>query len=245
MIHPQGLAANAAFQKNGRSVIDTRRLFFDGNSQGGIMGGALTALAPDFNRAVLGVPGHELLDPAPAQRRLRHLRAADLPGLPGRVDAAADARRDPAALGPRRGQRLRAAHHDRPAAGTRPRTRCSCTWRSATTRSPTPPPRSRRARSARAATCPVLDPGRSPWQRFQLIPSISRFPFGGSAIVMLGLRHAGAADHEHAQPRRRGPARGPALDARGARAEVGVPQDRRARDRRLQRQRLCHSSSRS
>ena len=57
MIHPQGLSANAAFQKNGRSVIDTRRLFFDGNSQGGIMGGALTAVAPDFNRAVLGVPG--------------------------------------------------------------------------------------------------------------------------------------------------------------------------------------------
>ena len=38
-------------------MIDTRRLFFDGNSQGGIMGGALTALAPDFDRAVLGVPG--------------------------------------------------------------------------------------------------------------------------------------------------------------------------------------------
>ena len=57
MIHPQGLSSNAAFQKAGESVIDTQRLFFDGNSQGGIMGGALTALAPDFERAVLGVPG--------------------------------------------------------------------------------------------------------------------------------------------------------------------------------------------
>ena len=38
-------------------MIDTQRLFYDGNSQGGIMGGALTAVAPDFNRAVLGVPG--------------------------------------------------------------------------------------------------------------------------------------------------------------------------------------------
>jgi hypothetical protein len=37
--------------------VDQSRLFYDGNSQGGIMGGALTALAPDFNRAVLGVPG--------------------------------------------------------------------------------------------------------------------------------------------------------------------------------------------
>jgi hypothetical protein len=57
LIHPQGFSSNAAFQRNGQSVIDTRRLFFDGNSQGGIMGGALTALAPDFDRAVLGVPG--------------------------------------------------------------------------------------------------------------------------------------------------------------------------------------------
>ncbi len=57
MIHPQGLSSHPAFQTNARGVIDTRRLFFDGNSQGGIMGGALTALAPDFERAVLGVPG--------------------------------------------------------------------------------------------------------------------------------------------------------------------------------------------
>jgi hypothetical protein len=57
LIHPQGFSSHPAFQENGQSVIDTRRLYFDGNSQGGIMGGALTALAPDFDRAVLGVPG--------------------------------------------------------------------------------------------------------------------------------------------------------------------------------------------
>jgi hypothetical protein len=61
MIHPNGFSANTAFQftKDGQpqSVIDTQRLFYDGNSQGGIMGGSLTALAPDFNRAALGVPG--------------------------------------------------------------------------------------------------------------------------------------------------------------------------------------------
>ena len=39
------------------AVIDTERLYYDGNSQGGILGGSLTALAPDFDRAVLGVPG--------------------------------------------------------------------------------------------------------------------------------------------------------------------------------------------
>jgi hypothetical protein len=57
MIHPQGFAGDAAFQDGGQSVIAADRLFYDGNSQGGIMGGALTALAPDFQRAVLGVPG--------------------------------------------------------------------------------------------------------------------------------------------------------------------------------------------
>jgi hypothetical protein len=57
MIHADGFGSDPAFQDGGESVIDTDRLFYDGNSQGGIMGGALTALAPDYERAVLGVPG--------------------------------------------------------------------------------------------------------------------------------------------------------------------------------------------
>lgn len=57
MVHPEGFASNPAFQDDGKPVIDTSRLFYDGNSQGGIYGGALTAVAPDFERAVLGVPG--------------------------------------------------------------------------------------------------------------------------------------------------------------------------------------------
>jgi hypothetical protein len=57
MIHPQGFSASPAFRFGGQSVIDRSRLFYDGNSQGGIMGGGLTAVAPDFDRAVLGVPG--------------------------------------------------------------------------------------------------------------------------------------------------------------------------------------------
>jgi hypothetical protein len=57
MIHPDGFSGDPAFQDGGDSVIAADRLFYDGNSQGGIMGGALTALAPDFQRAVLGVPG--------------------------------------------------------------------------------------------------------------------------------------------------------------------------------------------
>ncbi|HEU4657656.1 MAG TPA: hypothetical protein VFR97_09035 [Capillimicrobium sp.] len=60
MIRPDGLSSHPAFQNGaGQPVLDTApgRLYYDGNSQGGIMGGALTAIAPDFDRAVLGVPG--------------------------------------------------------------------------------------------------------------------------------------------------------------------------------------------
>jgi hypothetical protein len=54
-----GFAADPAFQDaDGHSLIDVRGgLHYDGNSQGGINGGALTAIAQDYTRAVLGVPG--------------------------------------------------------------------------------------------------------------------------------------------------------------------------------------------
>jgi hypothetical protein len=53
-----GLASDPAFQNgSSQSVIDTSHLYYDGNSQGGIMGGMTTAVAPDLNRAALGVPG--------------------------------------------------------------------------------------------------------------------------------------------------------------------------------------------
>jgi hypothetical protein len=57
MIHPQGLGSHPAFRQAGYSVIDTERLYYAGGSQGGILGGALTAIAPDFERAALIVPG--------------------------------------------------------------------------------------------------------------------------------------------------------------------------------------------
>lgn len=58
MINPQGFVTNAAFKgTDGQPVIDTKELFYDGNSQGGILGGAATAVSIDWKRAVLGVPG--------------------------------------------------------------------------------------------------------------------------------------------------------------------------------------------
>ena len=58
MIHEDGLVSDPMFQTpQGEPRLDTSSLAFDANSQGGIMGGAATAVAQDWTRAVLGVPG--------------------------------------------------------------------------------------------------------------------------------------------------------------------------------------------
>jgi len=57
LIHPDGFGSDPAFQGLGESVIDTSELYYDGNSQGGIMGGILMAVAQDFTKGVLGVTG--------------------------------------------------------------------------------------------------------------------------------------------------------------------------------------------
>jgi hypothetical protein len=55
---PRAFAADAAFRApGGASFIDPSSLVYYGNSQGGIMGGAVTAVSTDLTRAVLGVPG--------------------------------------------------------------------------------------------------------------------------------------------------------------------------------------------
>ncbi|HMT04505.1 MAG: hypothetical protein KDB48_06650 [Solirubrobacterales bacterium] len=58
MYHPQGLGTHAAFQDGdgytaGESVIRTDHVFYMGASQGGILGGPLTALSPDFIQSSL------------------------------------------------------------------------------------------------------------------------------------------------------------------------------------------------
>jgi hypothetical protein len=53
-----GFDANPAFQAGpAHPVIDASDLYYYGNSQGGIQGGALTAVSQEFTRSVLGVPG--------------------------------------------------------------------------------------------------------------------------------------------------------------------------------------------
>ncbi|MEU8136405.1 hypothetical protein [Streptodolium elevatio] len=57
--NPRGFAADPAFRTaEGRPVIDTRKgVVYDGNSQGGIMGGITVAVSQDVRRGVLGVTG--------------------------------------------------------------------------------------------------------------------------------------------------------------------------------------------
>ncbi len=57
--HPGGFVSDPAFKNaGGQPVIDTSsQVYYDGNSQGGIMGGAVAALMVDGTRATIGVPG--------------------------------------------------------------------------------------------------------------------------------------------------------------------------------------------
>ncbi len=55
---PTGFITSPAFQNAaGQPLIDVGNTVFVGNSQGGILGGAASALSSEWNRVVLGVPG--------------------------------------------------------------------------------------------------------------------------------------------------------------------------------------------
>lgn len=54
MIHQSGLVSHPAFRTaSGGPAIDTSNLFYTGQSQGALMGGAVTAISQDWTRAVL------------------------------------------------------------------------------------------------------------------------------------------------------------------------------------------------
>ena len=57
MKHPSGLVSHTAFQTpSAGPAIDTSNLFYTGQSQGALTGGAVTAVAQDWTRAVLTAP---------------------------------------------------------------------------------------------------------------------------------------------------------------------------------------------
>jgi hypothetical protein len=62
MSNPGGFLTHPAFHVSGADttsapVFDSGHLYYDGNSQGGIMGGAFTAVSPDVTRSALGATG--------------------------------------------------------------------------------------------------------------------------------------------------------------------------------------------
>jgi hypothetical protein len=56
---PNGFASDPAFRAGAAStpVLRPGEVYYDGNSQGGILGGVATAVSTEWTRAVLGVPG--------------------------------------------------------------------------------------------------------------------------------------------------------------------------------------------
>ena len=57
MLHADGFCKLDAFKVGDQCLLDRNELFYDGNSQGGIIGGALVAISPDIKAGVLGVVG--------------------------------------------------------------------------------------------------------------------------------------------------------------------------------------------
>jgi hypothetical protein len=180
MVAADGLRANPAFA----GAFDaTQRLFYDGNSQGGIEGGALTAVAPDFDRAVLGVPGMNYstllqrsvdFDPFRAILDVSYTDALDrsliyslLSNLWDRGEANGYAQHmtgRPLPNTPAHAVMLHVALGDHQVA---------------------PVTAEVEARTIGARVWPKLDPGRSSDRRpFYAIPRLSQFPYAGSSLVV-------------------------------------------------------------
>jgi hypothetical protein len=190
LVHPRGFAADPRF-----TAVNRRALAYLGASLGGIEGGALTAVAPDFTRAALVVPAmnFSLLLPRstqadpyfaliersyrPALTRTLLLSMIGLLWERGEANAYAQhMTRDPYPNTPRHEVLLHMAFGDHQVANVATEVEA-------------------RTIGAHLRT-PALDPGRSPDRRpFYRIPRIRRLPFGGSALVVwdIGPLRAGGA----------------------------------------------------
>ncbi len=105
-----GFVTDPAFQSGGQALFKTHDCHFMGYSQGGIMGGAVSALSTEWTRAILGVPGMDygglLLNRSVDWNEFKAIFAVSYTD-PGRPAGRAPARA--AALGPRRERGLRAS----------------------------------------------------------------------------------------------------------------------------------------
>ncbi len=179
-----GLASDPAFQfDDGTPLIDTEHLFYDGNSQGGIMGLMLAAVSPDIERAVVGVVGMNYSMLLPRSVDFDTYEAIMIPAYPNALDRAL-VLSWPAALGPRRGRGLRAAHLVGPVPGHRGQA-------GAAPRGAGRPPgdrdlRLRRGAGDRCGCAPASRRGGSPGLRRRVLvrPRAAHYPSDGSGIVL-------------------------------------------------------------
>jgi hypothetical protein len=89
MLADNGLVGEPAFLRpDGSTMLDNSRLHYDGNSQGGIMGMALAAISPDFERVVLGVVGMNYSTLLPRSVNFDVFETIFVPAYPDPVDRA-------------------------------------------------------------------------------------------------------------------------------------------------------------
>lgn len=87
LLHPEGLSSDPAFQgADGTPLLDQQNLSFVGTSQGGILGGATTAIAQDWTRAFLGVPAMNYSTLLDRSVDFDMFAAVYAPAYPDRVD---------------------------------------------------------------------------------------------------------------------------------------------------------------
>jgi hypothetical protein len=192
MIHPQGLSSHPEFA----GKIDTRELFYAGGSLGGIIGGSTTAVAPDFERAALIVPGFRFSLLLTRSTQFSPFASLFYPTYTNGVEQALinsmmqllwdrgeangyawHLTRDPLPNTPKHTVLLHEAFGDHQVANVATETEA-------------------RLIGARLRT-PALDPGRSTDKRpFYGIKPVPRYPWGGNALVVFDigpLRPAGCA----------------------------------------------------
>ena len=89
MLADNGIVGEPAFlREDGSAMLDNSTLFYDGNSQGGIMGMALAAISTDIERFVLGVVGINYSTLLPRSVDFDAFETIFVPAYPDPVDRA-------------------------------------------------------------------------------------------------------------------------------------------------------------
>ena len=110
MTHPDGFASDPAFQIDGESMIDPSGIFYDGNSQGGILGGVPRGRLPRHRAVRARRPRHQLQHTPQSERRLHRLRRDPEPHVSERPRPFDPVGRRSDHLGPDRSERSRPPH---------------------------------------------------------------------------------------------------------------------------------------